>query len=53
MEEIIKKIEKRTQKNFTDIPIHGNKDDFQGLSFKTSGWSGDFWEKLKMYEDIG
>lgn len=47
MEEIIEKIEKRTRMKFADIPIHGDKDDFQGLRFKTSGWPGDFWKKVR------
>lgn len=35
-EEMIHRIEKRTQMNFQDIPIKGcSKDDFQGLRFST------------------
>ena len=37
-EEMIYKIEKRTQMNFQDIPIIGSKDDFSGLRFFNGGW---------------
>lgn len=46
VEEIIEKIEKRTRKKFSEIPINGNKDDFQGLLWLADGWRGDFWEKV-------
>lgn len=42
-EEMIYKIEKRTQMNFQDIPVKGNKDDFWGLRFFNGGWKRDFW----------
>lgn len=42
-EEMIYKIEKRTQMNFQDIKIKGNKEDFRGLRFFSGGWKRDFW----------
>ena len=46
-EEIIEKIEKRTGKKFSDIPIAGKKDDFQGLIWLEYGWNVDFWKKVQ------
>jgi hypothetical protein len=51
-EEIIFKIEKRTKMNFLDIPIVGNKDDFQGLKFFTGGWKRDFWNKFPDKKEV-
>lgn len=45
-EEIIERIEKRTRKKFSELPISGKKEDFQGLTWLTYGWGGDFWEKV-------
>lgn len=42
-EEMIYEVEKRTRMNFEDIPIKGNKEDFQGLAFLNGGWKRDFW----------
>lgn len=42
-EEMIYKIEKRTQMNFQEIKIKGYKEDFQGLRFFNGGWKRDFW----------
>ena len=51
-EEIIYKIEKRTQTNFKDIPIRGVKEDFQGLRFLNGGWKRDFWGEFPSKEEI-
>lgn len=45
-EEMIYQIEKRTQMNFSDIPIKGRKEDFQGLRFFNGGWKRDFWNEF-------
>lgn len=38
-EDIIAKIEKRTRKKFSEIPIKGEVDDFSGFFWRTkSGW---------------
>ena len=51
-EEMIYKIEKRTQMNFKEIPIKGSKDDFQGLIFFNGGWKRDFWNEFPSKEEI-
>jgi len=38
MENIIEKIEKRTQMKFNEIPIIGKKEDFNGLRFLSGGF---------------
>jgi len=43
-EDIISQIEKRTKMRFRDIPIIGNKEDFNGLRFRVGGW------KRKVFE---
>ena len=51
-EEMIYKIEKRTQMNFQDIPIIGSKDDFSGLRFFNGGWKRDFWKDFPVKEEV-
>lgn len=51
-EEMIAKIEQRTQMNFSDITIKGNKDDFQGLRFFNGGWKRDFWKEFPNKSEI-
>lgn len=51
-EEMIYKIEKRTQMNFKEIPIKGREDDFQGLRFFNGGWKRDFWNEFPSKEEI-
>lgn len=51
-EEIIAKIEQRTQMNFSDITIKGSKKDFQGLRFFNGGWKRKFWEEFPSKEEI-
>lgn len=51
-EEMIYKIEKRTQLSFRDIPIIGNKDDFNGLRFFNGGWKRDFWNKFPDNKEV-
>ena len=38
MEEIIERIEKRTGKKFSDIPVKGKDQDFDGLRFLSGGF---------------
>ena len=45
-EEIIEMIEKRTRKKFSELPIAGKKEDFQGLTWSAYGWKVDFWGKV-------
>ena len=47
VEEIIEEIETRSRKKFSDIPIAGKKDDFQGLVWLEYGWNVDFWKKVQ------
>ena len=51
-EEMIFEIEKRTGMDFRDIPIKGNKDDFNGLRFFNGGWERDFWGEFPDEEEI-
>lgn len=51
-EEMIYKIEKRTQMNFKEIQIKGRKDDFQGLRFFNGGWKRDFWNEFPSKAEI-
>lgn len=51
-EEIIHEIEKRTRRNFREIPIKGFKEDFQGLRFFNGGWKRDFWDKFPSKKEI-
>lgn len=51
-EEIIAKIEQRTQMNFSDIEIKGSKEDFQGLRFFNGGWKRKFWEEFPTKGEI-
>lgn len=51
-EEMIHKIEKRTQMSFSDIPIKGSKEDFQGLRFFNGGWKRDFWKDFPSKEEV-
>ena len=52
-EEMIHRIEKRTQMNFQDIPIKGcSKDDFQGLRFFNGGWERDFWAEFPDKKEV-
>lgn len=51
-EEMIAKIEQRTQMNFSDIKIKGNKEDFQGLRFFNGGWKRKFWEEFPTKREI-
>ena len=51
-EEMIAKIEQRTQMNFSDITIKGNKEDFQGLRFFNGGWKRKFWEEFPTKGEI-
>lgn len=51
-EEMIHKIEKRTQMNFQDIPIKGSKDDFRGLRFFNGGWKRDFWGEFPDKKEV-
>ena len=51
-EEMIAKIEQRTQMNFSDITIKGSKEDFQGLRFFNGGWKRKFWEEFPTKSEI-
>ena len=51
-EEIIYKIEKRTQMGFQNIRIEGNKEDFRGLRFFRGGWKRDFWGEFPDSKEI-
>lgn len=51
-EEMIYLIEKRTGMNFKDIPIKGQKDDFNGLLFFNGGWKRDFWNEFPSKKEI-
>lgn len=51
-EEIIYKIEKRTNLNFIDIPIKGCKEDFKGLRFFNGGWKRDFYGEFPSHNEI-
>lgn len=51
-EEMIYRIEKRTQMNFQDIPIKGRKDDFSGLRFFRGGWKRNFWNEFPTTNEI-
>lgn len=51
-EEMIHRIEKRTNMNFQDIPIKGHKDDFQGLRFFNGGWKRDFWGEFPDKKEV-
>lgn len=51
-EEMIYDIEKITDMNFSDIPIKGGKDNFQGLRFFTGGWKRGFWAEFPDKSEI-
>lgn len=51
-EEMIHRIEKRTNMNIQDIPIKGHKDDFRGLRFFNGGWKRDFWGEFPDKKEV-